>query len=344
MYLQTLTPLLLLLLCLTYCDGSLIICPRNFTRELLPAGSMPSMGNADGQWSFFQNNGTPSDDGELESNFSYLLLSSFPFTKAPYGNSEAASLKYYLTRNKMYTKKSQVYFYLEAVISGRSYDLQQNPFDAGQVLYPEKDPRLAAGGVFVDCSYEAFRFGIVLTNEKVYAVYYRSPKYRNAYGNYAAFLFAVPLADRSSKSQWHQVAITVDPYAGAAYYYLEGQLAYAIPRVGMLISRNYMLIDWGGEEVQSKISWTQYSFGSMDALDGYSPCAESGPFSGCKLPPAAEEKALLKVSADNEYVQLNPRTGRETATYDRENYWVDSLWGQGTVLYVKSFREVDCIM
>ena len=81
---------------------------------------------------------------------------------------------------------------------------------------PEDDLRLAAVTLPLLDEETSAVLNFTLSNERVYVVYERLPFARHELGNYAAFVYQIPVA-RRTPGDVHHLAIAYDRSAGVAW-------------------------------------------------------------------------------------------------------------------------------
>ncbi|MDI3422617.1 DUF6081 family protein [Streptomyces luteolus] len=160
--------------------------------------------------------------------------------------------------------------HFDTVLSGRTYGTAAHPFGTA-VRDPDSDLRLASvSAPIVD--FESF-VGIefFLTNTKVYVVYERLPFGRPQLGDYAAFLYAVPVADRSPQDV-HHCRVSYDRAAGTVRYLLEGEEVFRVDRIGhRLAGREHLILDHGGEDTLAEPRQFAPGVALFTVLDGSLP-------------------------------------------------------------------------
>ncbi|MCD9141280.1 DUF6081 family protein [Streptomyces albireticuli] len=157
--------------------------------------------------------------------------------------------------------------HFDTVFSGRTYGTAAHPFGEA-VADPDSDLRLAsAAAPIVD--FESF-IGVefFLTNAKVYACYERLPFGRGQLGDYAAFLYAVPVADRAP-GDVHHCRVSYDRAAGTVRYLLEGEEVFRVDRLGYrLAGREHLMLEHGGEDTPAEPRQFAAGIGLFTVLDG----------------------------------------------------------------------------
>ncbi|RLU89232.1 hypothetical protein CTZ27_22620 [Streptomyces griseocarneus] len=215
--------------------------------------------------------------------------------------------------------------HFDTVFSGRTYGTAAHPFGKA-VADPDSDLRLASVAAPV-VDFESF-VGVefFLTNTKVYVFYERLPFGRERLGDYAAFLYAVPVADRTPEDV-HHCRVSYDRAAGTVRYLLEGEEVFRVDRLGhRLAGREYLVLEHGGEDMPAEPRQFAAGVGLFTVLDG-------------ALPGHADPSGL---------VRLTPRPGQYHSTLqgppapqtfvDPDSAETSRLFGQGAEVTVASCK------
>lgn len=157
----------------------------------------------------------------------------------------------------------------DVVMGGQTSGTRFHPF-GGHVIDPDDDLRLASlAQVAIDFeSYMVFDFFI--TNRRIYAYYERLPFGRTATHNYAAFAFAIPVANRRP-GDMHRLRIAYDRSASVTRWLVDGVEVYRVDRIGRLIDRTHMTIDLGGTEEDVTPRQLDCGMGTFTLLDAHLP-------------------------------------------------------------------------
>jgi hypothetical protein len=153
---------------------------------------------------------------------------------------------------------------LEGTLSVAVHGTDRHPFGPA-VSNLHADPRLGCGSLFV-ADVETFSiFGFFVTNTVIYANYERL---RIPGTDYAAYTYAVPLADRLP-GRTEDLAVTVDASRGTATWSVNGTDALTVERIGhRSVDRASMLLDHGGEEEELHPRQLVPALGMFSLLDG----------------------------------------------------------------------------
>ncbi len=218
-------------------------------------------------------------------------------------------------------KDGEVLF-CEGVLASRSFGTENHPF-GDAVINHNDDLRLAAAALNTIDLESWMVFDFFITNETIYAFYERLPYGRDKLGNYAAFTFMVPVAERTPEDK-HRLRISYDRAAGTVNWFVEGEEVFKVDRVGFLLDREHMAIDHGGDEPSEPIVMNQFNcgMGIFTLLDASLP---SG-------------KPLVRISNAPDFY-FDPAKGQpHAATFvDEESAAGSRLFGQGVELKVYEY-------
>ncbi|GAB1644475.1 DUF6081 family protein [Krasilnikovia sp. MM14-A1259] len=209
----------------------------------------------------------------------------------------------------------------ETVLSGRTYGTAGHPFGAA-VADPEDDLRLASAAMPVLDPESAMVFDFFLTNKRVYVFYERLPHARHELGDYAAFLYTIPVAGRTPDDE-HRLEISYDRAAGTVRWLLDGEEVFAVDRLGHhLSSRRHLMLDHGGEPVRTEPRQLAGGLGLFTILDG-------------ALPGHAPGGLVRLTAADGHY--RDPVGGGPQTFTDEHSAPRSRLFGQGAELRARGY-------
>jgi hypothetical protein len=204
-------------------------------------------------------------------------------------------------------------------ISGRTFGTQLHPF--GRTIHDShNDLRLAAFG-HVMTDFETFMtFSFIFTNNHVYAVYERLPFGWTAQNRYAAFAYAIPVAQRMPNDT-HQTKISYERDAGVVRWNLDGKEVFKVSRLGHTLDRRWMLLEHGGREETVSMRQLDCGMGMFTLLD-----AAVGPAPG-----------LVRLTRMPDFY-YQPSMGVPTPLtfLDESSQTGSRLFGQGAMFHVGS--------
>jgi hypothetical protein len=213
-----------------------------------------------------------------------------------------------------------------AWLSGRTYGTHGHPF-GDAVADPDADLRLATVTFNAVDPETSTVFNLFLTNTRIYAFYERLPNQRAELGPYAAFSYAIPVAERSPDER-HHLEIAYDRSAGTVRWLVDGREVFRVTDIGApLDSRRYLLLDHGGPARRTEPRQLRFGIGMLTLLDAR---LDGRP-------------ALVRlVRSDGFYVDPVPRAdgnGGEAppAFLDEKSREPSRLFGQGAALSVSRF-------
>ena len=210
----------------------------------------------------------------------------------------------------------------ESRMSGRTYGTAGHPF-GDAVTNPDDDLRLATVGMPLIDEETSMIFCFFLSNERVYVVYERLLYSRPKLGNYAAFVYQIPVADRSP-DDWHNFKISYDRSAGVVRWLLDDTEVYRVDRLGYhLGSRDYLIADHGGEEAPVELRQLNCGMGMYTALDYGRP----------------DQLALVRISSTEDYYFSTATGAPDPQTFlDNESLESNRLFGQGAEIRVGHYE------
>lgn len=207
-----------------------------------------------------------------------------------------------------------------ASIRARTFGTEQHPFGA-EVADPETDLRLAAAAFAMIDRETNVVFDFFITNHRVYAFYERLPV---AGSTYASFSYAMPSAYRTP-DQWHDLAVRYDRSAGVATWYVDGEAALTVDRLGFIPDRTNLLLDLGGTQQSAAPRQLSAGFGTFTLLD------DKGP----------DGRGLVRISDQESYYAPDLGSPNPQQFFDGLSLPANRLWGQGAQLETR-YLTVSC--
>jgi hypothetical protein len=164
-------------------------------------------------------------------------------------------------------------------------------------------------------------FNWLITNEMLYAWYERPTFARGAYGDYAAFSYAVPVLARWPSDE-HDLAIAYDKAGGKVRWVVDGVEVFRVEALGTRIDRRFMLLDHGGVDVIASPDQLDCAMGTFDFLDGFGPT----------------DRGMVRIDPDPG-TYFDPLLGEPLPVtfIDDESLPGDRLFGQGATMAVRHF-------
>ncbi len=211
---------------------------------------------------------------------------------------------------------------VESWISGRSFGNASHPFGSA-VVDPDDDIRLATAAM-PTIDFETFLVSdFFMTNKRIYALYERLPFGRSPGHNYAAFTYAIPVAERKPFQQQH-LAIAYDRSAHSIRWLVDDHEVFRVTQPGhRLPSQQYMILNHGGVDEDVDCRQRDVGLGTFTLLDAAYPT----------------QQALVKLSVDpNFYYSTVPGNPGSQTFVDPLSMHNSRQWGQGATLDVKMVR------
>ena len=198
-----------------------------------------------------------------------------------------------------------------------TYGTEDHPFGTA-VADAQADPRLACGSMITADLETASIFGFFITNARIYANYERL---RLPGTTYAAYTYAVPVADRAP-GDVDTLRITLDRARSTVTWEVNGVPALSVDRIGHpVLDRAHQLLDHAGEPEDIAPRQLISGIGMFTLLDGAL---------------GADATGLVRIdSAPSHYV--DPRAGAPWPQkfLDEQSTPTHRLWGQGVALNVR---------
>lgn len=224
--------------------------------------------------------------------------------------------------------------------SGETFKGDQNKFP--KEITQTNDLRSVNVGFITRDELTGLEFNWLLTNDRVYVVYTR---HFDQYGmsQAAGFTFALPVKMRKP-GDWHSMKTVLHGTAKQVSYHLDGHEVFRISKVGYLLDRQYMLVDYGGAEAVLFPTFVKYGFGTFTMVNAYPACKRSDHCCDCKFPTLRQ--ALSNTGVYDAFlpsaIPYNPLLGFPSpAVFFQPNddpslaAEDDFIWGQGAKLYIK---------
>jgi hypothetical protein len=210
----------------------------------------------------------------------------------------------------------------QTTLGGSTLGTAGHPF--GDAVDSAEDELRLASFALTAIDFQTYMvFDIFYTNRHIYAVYEHLPFGRQSmggpYGEYAAFTYAVPIANRSP-GDVHTVATVYDRSAGVVSWKVDGQERFRVNNLGFRIGRTNMLLDHGGTEGLFLPTQLDCGMGMFSLLDGH----------------GAQNEGLVQLSTTPNFY-FNPSVGapKPEGFVDPDSLPGSRLFGQGAVLLAK---------
>jgi hypothetical protein len=207
-----------------------------------------------------------------------------------------------------------------AVMSGQIFGAHRHPF-GNAVTDPGADPRLGAVAMSAFDPETFVIFNFLLTNTRIFAFYERAPFARDVYGDYASFLYAIPVAARWPWQE-HELSIAYDKAGGKVRWIVDGEEVFRVQTIGARIAPEHMLLDRGGEDVIISPDQLDCGMGTFTFLDGYGPT----------------DRGLVQIDADAaSYVHPLDGEPYPMSFVDPTDAPESRLFGQGALMHVERY-------
>lgn len=325
-------------------------CQRDYLNDMDFYTNYPVLSGPSQTWSYFENSDITANGGVLTTGCKGGFLDSRVYnitTDGQVDNPYSDHYKYFIYSNQAVTVPKAGSLVFEYLASTRTFRTEQNPFpDVLQSHAAGDDVRYASGvfqvfdpfvrGIF-NPSADGLVFSFYLTNDRVYVGYERQNRYLDEsvpFGSEpAAFNFLIPVKVRRN-CDLHDLKIVVNYANRFVSWRLDGREVFRVNKVGYLLSRTFMLSDFGGAEQESFPETLSYGFGSMTLLDNYPACLRSDNCRSCKFPDLRQALVQTVINADN---YINPVLGapQPAVFWDEQGLEKNRLWGQGSETHIR---------
>lgn len=206
---------------------------------------------------------------------------------------------------------------IEANVGGEIYGLNNQPFGK-YVKSPESDFRLGTNVLMVMDPESMMVFDFFITNKMIYAVYEHG-KSMDVKNGAASFSYAIPLKKRDTNDM-NKLRISYSKSKDIATWFIDDKELFHVDNVGLLIDRQFMTIDNGGQAKIVKIQQLNAGFGIFSLMDG-----------------AIDGQGLINLVGDDSY--YDPLQGEPHAArfLDNQSLRANRLFGQGAKLIATNF-------
>ena len=267
-----------------------------------------------------------------------LLIDSLPFTTTNANLFDR--FKYFLVLNNDFDISSGVVSFNTQMRVELNPGIAGSPYSAVQIPDPSSDLRVAHGAFITYDPTSRFFFSFLITGTRIYVGYERLVNDTDIpLGSVATFSFAVPVVTIAD-FDFHNYAIIFNSTEFSVKWIFDGNEVYKIYTTGSIISRQFMIMDGGGQQVMFYPPSMRVGFGTFSYIDAYSPCnvvtTDSEGGSVCQFP--SPDTAL---SGPLQIGLLNPRNGITPATYFvTPSIPTSRIWGSLGAQILVDFVEV----
>lgn len=323
-------------------------CSRTTLLDLDFINTVPVIGQT---WRYFQwdaEGNELTNDGQLTFGPEGAKVSSNPFTRwyAPNVIRDKDDLKWLLTTMQPIPLSATGKTSIEWIGTAKTFNTENSPFPAS--IVSENDSRLAAAVFNFQSTVTGIAFVWLLTNDRVYAAYRRTPYHRQDLGdNYYGFTYLFPVSKRKVRD-WHHMRVNLDGADHSAVYILDGREVFSVARVGFKPDGvTPPTVDFGGVESDAWPPALEPAFGTVSNLYAY---PANTKLNGPKEEYPEVRQALVNQGdfiADFVFPVFDPILGapNPASYFDAAgNNQTNHIWGQGAELEIKRLRitQFDC--
>lgn len=317
-------------------------CTRNYLQKLDFYHTKPVLNGPSSTWSYYAvPESFQADDGKLTFDCHGGIVDSSVYTAwvGPAPQPYLDNAKFLIFADEPVDVPKMGNLVVEFEGSGETFKGDQNSYPKQSTQH--NDIRFANVGFVTRDNTTGLQFDWVLTNDRVYVVYSRSPHGLGNAFQPAGFTFAIPVKMRRP-NDWHSMKTILHGGTKQVSYRLDGHEVFRINRVGYLLDRQYLLIDYSGQEAAVFPASVQYGFGTFTLVNAYPACKRSDVCCDCKYPTLRQALANTGTYLNDEPVPWNPLLGYGSpAVFFQPNddpalaQQGDFIWGQGSKLFIK---------
>ncbi|KAN0029497.1 hypothetical protein ACTA71_007626 [Dictyostelium dimigraforme] len=211
--------------------------------------------NGDGKWVNFQFGPFVAEQGTLSKEDGFIRLESNPFTSTT-PLSVLDHIKYLAVSNQAFSIPQGGSLFSNFSVRGKAFGNRNHPFPSDLVEQDiESEIRFATGSLNVLDFKTSIVADFMISNSKLYALYERLPFSRGEQlGNYAAFIYTIPIADINDQSKFNDVSVEYNDEKKSIHWYLNDKEVFKVDRVGYFsqLIENKQLDERGGSLIMSK--------------------------------------------------------------------------------------------
>lgn len=234
---------------------------------------------------------------------------------------------------------------VEWIGTAETFNTQNSPFP--DTVVAKDDARLAAAVFNMQSTVTGIAFVWLLTNNRVYAAYRRTPYHRQDLGeNYFGFTYLFPVAKRHP-SDWHVMKLVLDNERHSASYVLGCKEVFKVRKAGFKPDQHTKpVVDFGGVESDAWPQFIEPAFGTVSNLYAYPADTRVG--GDCPKFPEIRQALVNNgdALADIVFPVFDPIVGPPSpASYFDPigTSQANHIWGQGVELGIKRLRVIEYV-
>ncbi|KAM9951071.1 hypothetical protein ACTFIT_012175 [Dictyostelium discoideum] len=295
-------------------------------------GSGGGSGGVDGKWNNFQFGSFVAEQGTLSKEDGYIRLESNPFTLTT-ELSVLDHIKYLAVSNQVFSIPQGGSLFSNFSIRGKALGNKNHPFPLDLVEQDdiESEIRFASGSLNVLDFKTSIVADFMISNSKLYALYERLPFSRGEeLGNYAAFVYTIPVADIKDQSKFNDVSVEYNGEKKSIHWYLDDKEVFKVDQVGHFsqLVGDQQLVERGGSLIMSK--------GGVETLafpTGVQVCF--GVFSILDATIAGKNMALVRLDDPSNKYYDPTNLEKELKFHDEKSILGNRIFGQGFILDIQ---------
>ncbi|KAK5583502.1 hypothetical protein RB653_005098 [Dictyostelium firmibasis] len=286
--------------------------------------------DVNGKWAHFQFGSFVAEQGALSKEDGYLRLESNPFTSTT-ALSVLDHIKYLAVSNQVYTIPEGGSLFSNFSVRGKAFGNKNHPFPSDLVKDDiESEIRFATGSLNVLDFKTSIVADFMISNSKLYALYERLPFSRGQLGDYAAFVYTIPIADITDQSKFMDVSVEFNYQKKSIHWYLNDREVFKVEHVGYFshLIENQQLNERGGSLIMSKGGVESYTFPTDIQV-----CF--GVFSLLDTTIHGKNIALVRLDDPTNKYYDPTNLSKELKFYDEKSTLENRIFGQGFTLDIQ---------
>lgn len=291
-------------------------------------------------------------DGSLSIDSEGLLITANPFTATiPIGNEHTKHLRYY--KNSFPVSDDYETLYETEIAVKQFIPINDIPAEfLPRLRNVWEDIRLCSGAINVLDPINWIVCDIFLSDEKIYCFVERLPFGKTLQHNYAAYSNCVAVVCRTGDPLNDFVKVSIGLKKTKAFYYINDELVFTVPRFGVRELDEHRLLDHQGVSETVSVDSFYLGFGLFSLLDMQLPYNYARQLVVNDFGDNQSASGLVQLDLDASYGEVLPGklTGDNRAIINPSvtwgvtlNQYIDDnkqvkLFGQGATLRMKYFK------
>ncbi|EGC37953.1 hypothetical protein DICPUDRAFT_29464 [Dictyostelium purpureum] len=241
----------------------------DYTHKELNESQEITLNNLDkGEWNFFQWGSYVGNQGSIKREKGFLRVNSNPYTDS-LEHSFADHIKFLAVNGDSFTIPETGSLMVNFSARGKTQNVDKHPF-GNFVTDAQADYRLASSVLNVLDFKTSIISDFLITNKMVYALYERLSVSKQIYGDYATFIYTVPVLNVENDNSFQDLSIIYNKEKKTIEWHVNGKMVFMVDKVGHFLSDKYkenLILYTGGQEQSVFPDAVNICFGSISLLD-----------------------------------------------------------------------------